>query len=66
MGERISEVGQEAMAQRLGDRPVEALDDLCTDLMISPDYLAELFGIELAGEAGGVYEITDHHSELAA
>jgi hypothetical protein len=46
MGVRIAEVDQEAVSQMLRYLPVEAVNDFSTDLMIGPDYLTILFGVE--------------------
>jgi hypothetical protein len=51
----IAEVDQDAVAEVFGDVPVEALDHLCTGIQIGAHDVTELFGVELAGEGGGVH-----------
>src|SRR5215510_13122397 len=62
----IAEVHQEPIPEQLSNMPIVALDNLGTRSLICPHHLPVLFGIKLAGEFGGVHEITEHHGELAA
>src|SRR6516165_9482311 len=45
---------------------IKACDDLRTGSLIRTDDFPVLFGIELGGKFGGVHQITEHHSQLAA
>jgi hypothetical protein len=45
---------------------IKACDNVCTDALIRTDHVPVLFGIELGGEFCGVYEVTEHHGQLAA
>ena len=46
--------------------PIKALDHLDTGRLIGQHDLAEVFRVELTGEAGGVCQVTEQHRELAA
>ena len=48
----ITRIDQQAIPEILGDMPVKALDDLGTDSLVGTHHLAQIFGIELAGECG--------------
>jgi hypothetical protein len=49
---RIAEVDQQPIAKIPGNMAREALDNHGTDLLIGPDYLAQVFGIELLRQSG--------------
>jgi hypothetical protein len=42
------------------------LENLGTHLLIGTHHVTPVFGVELAGQFGGVHEITEHHGELTA
>jgi hypothetical protein len=46
--------------------PLIAGDHRGAGLLVGPHHLPPIFGVELAGEGGGVDEITEQHRELAA
>ena len=46
--------------------PLEAGDHLGARVLIGPHHLAQVFGVELAGEDGRVHQVTKQHGELAA
>jgi short-chain 2-methylacyl-CoA dehydrogenase len=62
----IAEVDQQAIAEILGDMPLKAGDHLGAGVLIGPHHLAPLLRVELAGEHGGVHQVTKQHRELAA
>jgi hypothetical protein len=66
VGLREAKVHQQAIAQILGDRPVKVLDDLDPGRLISQHHLAQVFGVELAGERGRLHQVAEQHGELAA
>src|SRR5262249_1199722 len=43
---------------------VKTLDDFCADVLVNTNHVPVLFRVELAGQLGGVYEITEHDGEL--
>ena len=63
---RIAEVDEQAIAQVLGDMALVALDDSRCGLLVGAHHRAEVFGVELPGEACGVGQVTEQHRELAA
>jgi hypothetical protein len=63
---RIAEVHEEPIPEELGDMPIVALDHLGAHLVIGPDHVPVLFGVELGGEARGVHQIAKHDGELTA
>jgi hypothetical protein len=65
VGMWIAKVDQ-AIAQILRDRALEALDHLGTDLLVGADDLVQVFRIELRGEAGRVHQVAEQYHELAA
>jgi hypothetical protein len=60
----IPKIHEEPIAEELGDMSVIALNHLSTGGLIRPDHVPVLFGIESAGEGGGIDEVTEHHREL--
>jgi hypothetical protein len=66
VGLRIAKVHQQAIAQILGDIPIKALQHFNTGRLIGQHDLAQVFRVELTGEAGGVGQVTEQHRELAA
>ena len=45
---------------------IVALDHFGTHLLICPHHIPVVFGIESAGECGGVHQVAEHDGELAA
>jgi hypothetical protein len=62
---RIAKIEQETIPEQLGDVPIVALDNVSTHPLIRTHHVPVLFGVELAGEARGVHEVTEQHGELA-
>jgi hypothetical protein len=46
--------------------PLKTGDHLGTGFLIGPHYSAQIFGVELAGKPGRIYQVTKQHGELAA
>ena len=63
---RIAEIGQHAVAQKLGDVALEALDRPGAAVLVGAHDLAQVLGVELGRELGGTDQIDEHHGELAA
>jgi hypothetical protein len=63
---RVAEIDEQAIAEVLGDIPLEAGDHFGAGVLIGPHDLAPLLRVELAGEDGGVHQVTEQHRELAA
>ena len=63
---RITKIDEQAVAEILGNMSLKALDDLSTGSLIGAYHLAQIFGIELAGERGRLHQVTEQHGELAA
>ena len=63
---RIAEVDEQPVPQVLGDMALVALDDGRRRLLVSAHHRAEVFRVELPGEARGVDQVTEQHGELAA
>jgi hypothetical protein len=51
----IAEVHEEPITKELGDVSLVALDNLSADLLIRPDDLPIVFGVELTGESSIMY-----------
>jgi len=66
MGLRIAKVDQEPVSEVLGNMAVKASDHLSTGLLIGAHHVSEVFGVELTGQDGGVYDIAKQDRELAA
>jgi hypothetical protein len=52
MRPRIAKIDQQAIAEILGDMPLETLDNFGTGSLVSAHHLPQIFGIELAGKRG--------------
>ena len=65
MRPRIAEIDDDAVAHELGDESVIGADDRGAGLLIRPDHLACVLGIEPRRERGRTGEIAEHHGELA-
>ena len=63
---RIAEIGQHAVAQKLGDVALEALDHPGAAVLVGAHDLAQVLGVEPGRELGGTDQIDEHHGELAA
>ena len=63
---RIAKVHQQPVAEILRDMAFVALDDGRRRLLVSAHHHAEVFRVELPGEARGVGQVTEQHRELAA
>ena len=63
---RIAKVDEQAIAQVLGHMPGKALDHGDAGGLVGADHLAEVFGIELPGQAGRIGQVAEQHRELAA
>ena len=59
----IAKIDQQAIAQVLGNVPVEALDDLCRGGLVGSYHLTVVFGVQLPGETGRVHQVTEQHGE---
>src|SRR5712691_3840778 len=66
MGLRIPKVHKKPIPEQLGDMSIKTCDDLRTNTLIRPDDFSIFFGVELAGECGGIDEVTEHDRELTA
>src|SRR6266850_6650202 len=60
----IAKIDQETVAQELSGVSFIALDDFSTDFLVCAYHVPIVFGIEFAGEFGGIDEITEHYREL--
>jgi hypothetical protein len=65
MGQGVTEVDQQAIAEVLGNKALTASDHLGAGLLIGPHHLAPLFRVELARERGRVHEVAEQDRELA-
>src|SRR5262245_18949882 len=59
MGHGVAKIDQQPISKVLGDMALVALDDLGSGLLVGTDYRAQVFGVELAGELRGAYQITE-------
>ena len=64
MRPRVAEIDQNAVAHVLGDKPIEAPDDVGDGAMIRADHLAQILGIEPCRERGRTDQIAEHHRQL--
>jgi len=62
----IAKVHQQAIAEVLRNVAIKALDDLGTGVLVGAHNLAQVFWVELAGEACGIHQVTEQDGELAA
>jgi hypothetical protein len=62
----VPEGDEQAIAEILRDMPVNAGDHFGAGVLIGPDHLAPLFGVELTRQHRGIDEVTEQHRELAA
>jgi hypothetical protein len=66
MRHRIAKIDKKPIAEQLRDVSVIASNYLRTGGLVGTDHLMIVFGIELAGEASRVHQVTEQHGELAA
>jgi hypothetical protein len=64
MGPWPAEIRQDAIAHELGDVPFEAADLSRHRVLIAPDHLAHVLGIELARQRRRADQIDEHHRQL--
>ncbi len=62
---RIAEIGQHAVAHVLGHIAPEPTDRGGGALMVGRDQVAEVFGVQLCRQAGGVGEVAEQHRQHA-
>ena len=65
MGAGITEIDQQAVAKVLGDVTVEAGDHLRARVVVGPDDLAPLFGVEPTSERRRPDEVAEEHGQLS-
>ena len=63
---RIPEVGQDAVAQILGDVTPELLDDGRACRQVGPDESPKVLGIQLSGDRRGSDEVGEQHGHASA
>src|SRR5262245_55237392 len=66
MREGIAKVDEQPIAEVLGDMALIAGDHRGAGILIGSHHRAPVFRIELAGEDGGVHQITEQDREMAA
>jgi hypothetical protein len=59
MGAWVAKVDEQAIAEILRYVPVKALDDLGGGLLIGAHHLAQVFGVELLAQTGGVNQVAE-------
>jgi hypothetical protein len=64
MGVGIAEVHEEPIPEQLSNVPVIASNQLRTGGLVGTDHVPVVFGIELAGEFGGIDQVAEHDREL--
>jgi hypothetical protein len=62
----VTEIDQHAVAHVLGDKAVEAPDDIDHGAMVSGDDVAQILGIEPRRQFGRADEVAEHHRQLPA
>jgi hypothetical protein len=63
---RVAEIDEQAIAEVLGDVPVEPCNYIGTDRLVRSYVLAQFFGVETASEGRRADEIAEHHGEVSA
>ena len=63
---RVAEIDQHAVAHVLGDKAVEAGDDLGDGAVIGADQLAQILRVEPGRQRGRADQIAEHHRQLPA
>ena len=64
MGDRVPEIDQQPVAQVLGDMAGKAGHHLRTQLLVAADDIAQFFGVQLLGQAGGPHHIAEQDGQL--
>src|SRR5262247_3803835 len=62
----IAEIDEQTIAQELCNVSVKTLDDFRTCRLIGTDDFPVVFGVETAGECGGVHQVTEHDGQLTS
>ena len=65
MGARVAEIDEKSVAEVLSDVTVEAGDHLAARVVVGPDDLAPLFGVEPMGERRRPDEVAEEHGQLS-
>src|SRR5262245_13707008 len=65
MGVGIAEIDEQTVTKKLGDMSIKMCDHLGADSLIRTNHLSVIFRIKLAGEFGGIDQVTEHHRELS-
>lgn len=63
---RIAEIGEDAVAHVLGDKPAEPGQHLGDAAVISADDLAQIFGVEARRDLGRADQIAEHDGQQAS
>jgi hypothetical protein len=63
---RVAEINQHSVAHILGDKPIEASDDVGDGAVVGGDNLAQILGIEPRRQLGRPDQIAEHHGQLPA
>src|SRR5262249_2380628 len=66
VGLGIAKVHEEAIAEILRNVPLQALDHCSASTLVGAHDLPQVFGIELAREAGRIHQVAEQHGELTA
>ena len=61
-----AEIGQDAITDVAGDKPVVARDHIAAEGPIRVQQAAQLFGVELFTQRRRTHQVAEHHGELAA
>ena len=61
-----AEIGQDAITDVAGDKPVVARDHIAAEGSIRVQQAAQLFGVELFTQRRRTHQVAEHHGELAA
>ena len=62
---RVAEVDEQAVAEVLGDVPLEALDHLGAHALVCAYHLAQFLRIQAGGEGGRADQVAEEHGEVA-
>jgi len=61
----VAKIDQQPIAKVLRDMTLVVLDDLGRGLLVGAHHGAQVFGVELAGELRGTYQVTEQHGKLS-
>jgi hypothetical protein len=64
VGAGEAEIGEHAVAHELGDVPIEARHLRSDGVLIGPDHLAHVLGVEAPDQLGRADQIADQHRQL--